>query len=302
MCELLFGKHSVHPVPRLPVLRFGAPSIIGWNGARLADGLNSESPTMQNSELRSQVVCCQTLTHIILKMCETDANVCTSLQAPSPRIKVSQQNSFHLCYSKEAGGFWRDSQYYFSSVYYDWRARRDGKCANFRWWTLSYILKSFLIYLAISISCYWAHSYHEPSFANGRQIEDFGISNSARNWECAHSYHKESAFRGDVWYLYCNCGHVRIDHFGFKCLNFTCCFCNQVEQKCNTSIIDLTKYFHLPINVAGKAIGICPTVLKKICRKHGLQRWPHRKVVPHLNPEVRFTPFWHECMVVANWI
>jgi hypothetical protein len=52
----------------------------------------------------------------------------------------------------------------------------------------------------------------------------------------------------------------------------------QVENKSKKSIQEVAKYFHLPINVAGKALGICPTVLKKICRKHGLQRWPHRKV------------------------
>lgn len=50
------------------------------------------------------------------------------------------------------------------------------------------------------------------------------------------------------------------------------------EPKGQTSIQELAKYFHLPINVAGSRLGICPTVLKKICRKHGLSRWPHRKV------------------------
>lgn len=40
----------------------------------------------------------------------------------------------------------------------------------------------------------------------------------------------------------------------------------------------LSTYFHLPINDACKALGICSTSLKKICRRHGVVRWPHRKV------------------------
>jgi len=50
------------------------------------------------------------------------------------------------------------------------------------------------------------------------------------------------------------------------------------EPKGQTSIEKLARHFHLPINAAGRELGICPTVLKKICRKHGLTRWPHRKV------------------------
>jgi len=41
---------------------------------------------------------------------------------------------------------------------------------------------------------------------------------------------------------------------------------------------DLAKYFHLPINGAAREIGVCATVLKKICRKNGIPRWPHRKI------------------------
>ncbi|KAI8110897.1 hypothetical protein M9434_004471 [Picochlorum sp. BPE23] len=48
--------------------------------------------------------------------------------------------------------------------------------------------------------------------------------------------------------------------------------------KGGTSILELAQFFHLPINEAAKKLDICPTVLKKICRKHGLPRWPHRKL------------------------
>jgi hypothetical protein len=40
----------------------------------------------------------------------------------------------------------------------------------------------------------------------------------------------------------------------------------------------LSQYFHLPIMEAAKQLGVCATVLKKICRKNGINRWPHRKV------------------------
>jgi len=40
----------------------------------------------------------------------------------------------------------------------------------------------------------------------------------------------------------------------------------------------LSKYFHLPINDVAKELGVCATVLKKICRKNGIPRWPHRKI------------------------
>lgn len=52
------------------------------------------------------------------------------------------------------------------------------------------------------------------------------------------------------------------------------------EPKGQTSIQEIARFFHMPINQAGGRLGICPTVLKKICRKHGLSRWPHRKVRP----------------------
>ncbi|GLJ48884.1 hypothetical protein SUGI_1031000 [Cryptomeria japonica] len=52
----------------------------------------------------------------------------------------------------------------------------------------------------------------------------------------------------------------------------------QRERTGKLKISDLAAYFHLPINVAAKELAICPTVLKKICRRNGMRRWPHRKI------------------------
>jgi hypothetical protein len=34
----------------------------------------------------------------------------------------------------------------------------------------------------------------------------------------------------------------------------------------------------MPINQVAKELGVCATILKKICRKNGIPRWPHRKI------------------------
>ena len=40
----------------------------------------------------------------------------------------------------------------------------------------------------------------------------------------------------------------------------------------------IAKLFHLPEKEAAAASRKCLTSFKKHCRKHGLERWPHRKV------------------------
>ncbi|KAI5078365.1 hypothetical protein GOP47_0006036 [Adiantum capillus-veneris] len=52
----------------------------------------------------------------------------------------------------------------------------------------------------------------------------------------------------------------------------------QRERTGKLKMSDLAQFFHLPINAAAKELGICPTVLKKICRRNGMRRWPHRKI------------------------
>jgi len=41
---------------------------------------------------------------------------------------------------------------------------------------------------------------------------------------------------------------------------------------------ELRTYFNKPIEEAARTIGICSTLLKKICRRYNIRRWPYRQV------------------------
>jgi hypothetical protein len=41
---------------------------------------------------------------------------------------------------------------------------------------------------------------------------------------------------------------------------------------------DLRRYFHLPIVEVARQLGICTTLLKKVCRRMRIQRWPYRQI------------------------
>lgn len=51
----------------------------------------------------------------------------------------------------------------------------------------------------------------------------------------------------------------------------------QRERTTNLHISKFASYFHPRLVDAAKEIGVCSTVLKKVCRKYCMKRWPYRK-------------------------
>ncbi|EYU30285.1 hypothetical protein ABFS82_13G047600 [Erythranthe guttata] len=45
------------------------------------------------------------------------------------------------------------------------------------------------------------------------------------------------------------------------------------------SFDEVSNLFSLPLSYAADSLGVCPTVLKKLCYDNGLVRWPYRKIL-----------------------
>ncbi|KAL2483451.1 uncharacterized protein Fot_44895 [Forsythia ovata] len=52
---------------------------------------------------------------------------------------------------------------------------------------------------------------------------------------------------------------------------------NSVSDAISPSYDTVSKLFSLPLSDAADSLGVCPSVLKKLCYENGLVRWPYRK-------------------------
>jgi hypothetical protein len=55
---------------------------------------------------------------------------------------------------------------------------------------------------------------------------------------------------------------------------------------------DLVKNFHKPLASVAKHLGVSQTCIKRVCREHGISRWPFRKVSLLLANEPPDRPCW----------
>mmetsp|Transcript_21812 Transcript_21812/g.28580 ORF Transcript_21812/g.28580 Transcript_21812/m.28580 type:complete len:821 (+) Transcript_21812:62-2524(+) len=53
---------------------------------------------------------------------------------------------------------------------------------------------------------------------------------------------------------------------------------NPIPASQRIKLQDLEKYYHYPLTEVAKVFDISTTVLKRVCRKFGIQRWPHRQI------------------------
>nr|CCA16609.1 conserved hypothetical protein [Albugo laibachii Nc14] len=50
------------------------------------------------------------------------------------------------------------------------------------------------------------------------------------------------------------------------------------RRRIHFDVVQLQKYYHLPLRSAAERLGVCEAALKRICRRNSIRRWPYRQI------------------------
>uniref|UniRef100_K3WKF4 RWP-RK domain-containing protein n=1 Tax=Globisporangium ultimum (strain ATCC 200006 / CBS 805.95 / DAOM BR144) TaxID=431595 RepID=K3WKF4_GLOUD len=53
---------------------------------------------------------------------------------------------------------------------------------------------------------------------------------------------------------------------------------DQQRMAADFELAELQQYYHLPLREAARRLGSCEAVIKRVCRRKQIQRWPYRQV------------------------
>lgn len=55
------------------------------------------------------------------------------------------------------------------------------------------------------------------------------------------------------------------------------------KKERDTTIELLQQHFHRPLAAVSAELQVCMTLIKRVMRKHGITRWPYRKVISNID-------------------
>eukprot|EP00871_Galdieria_phlegrea_P003740 jgi/Galph1/4367/GphlegSOOS_G2974.1 len=120
----------------------------------------------------------------------------------------------------------------------------------------------------------WKHTFHEVNqpTENSQDIETLGIVTNPNNTQT-------DLMKGHCWALRSSMSDSDLN-YSEKLASIKKRIIGKNKRTVYYLITkdDLKNFFQLPRDEVARELGICVTLLKKICRKNGIKQWPYRRL------------------------